>query len=64
MRFFNLKIILSIKDDWITLLLKLDFCNWLWKINMNSTIINEYIVHFKVSTLTVFNLKRKQEITG
>ena len=57
--FFNLQSLLLINNDWITLLLQLDFGNWLWKINMNSTVINKYVVHFKVGTLTVFNLKRK-----
>ena len=45
----------------ITLLLKLDFCCRLGKINMNSPVVDQHIVHFKVSTFTVFNLKNRQQ---
>ena len=45
----------------ITLLLKLDFCYRLGKINMNSPVVDQHIVHFEVSTFTVFNLKNRQQ---
>ena len=51
-------------NEKITLLLHLDFSHWLWKINMDSPIINKHIIHFKVSSFTVFYLKKIKMFSG
>ena len=45
-------------NEKITLLLHLDFSHWLWKINMDSPIINKHIIHFKISSFAVFYLNK------